>query len=158
MITREELASAPFFGALDEQEQALLAGVARRGSAAAGEAIFKAGERSRTLYVVIDGLVSLRQKARVGKAETTMAAGRPGEVIGVSAMLEGEGVHSVSGVCLEATEFIELDVPDLMKALEAEPAVGLRILRRLTLLLAERLAAARAQLGSQTREGLISHG
>ena len=87
-----------------------------------------------------------------------MAAGRPGELIGISAMLGEGAVHSVTGICLEPTELIEIDVAQMMEAIESNPAVGIRTLRRLTRVLAERLAAVRAQLGSQTRPGLITHG
>ncbi len=158
MITKEELAQVPFFERLDEEERSLLAGITRRVSAKAGERIFEQGETSQTLYVVIDGLVSLRQKTRDGEEEMSMAAGRPGELIGISAMLGEGGVHSVSGICLEPTELIAFDASAMMETLEKNPVVGFRTLRRLTHLLAQRLAAARAQLGSQIRPGLITHG
>ena len=87
-----------------------------------------------------------------------MAAGRPGELIGVSAMLGADGIHPTSGLCLEPTELIEIDAPALMAALESNPAVGFRILRRLTHIVAERLADARTQIRSQGRPGLITHG
>ncbi len=158
MISAEELAQAPFFKDLDEEERALLAGIGRRVDATAGERIFEEGSPSHTLYIVVDGLVSLRQKGRVEGEETVMAAGRPGELIGISAMLGEEGTHPTSGVCLEPTELIEIDAQILMAALESKPEVGLRILKRLTHILAERLAAARNQIRSQIRPGLISHG
>jgi len=158
MISPEELAKLPFFKDLDAEERNLLAGIARRESAVAGQRIFEEGEPSHTFYIVVSGLVSLRQKTRLEAAEVAMEAGRPGELIGVSAMLGEAGVHPTSGVCLEPTELIAIDAPVLMAALESNPAVGFRILRRLTHIVAERLAAARSQIRSQIRPGLISHG
>lgn len=158
MISPEELERLPFFKDLDNEERELLAGIARRESAAAGQRIFEEGAPSHTFYIVVSGLVSLRRRTRSGGEETAMAAGRPGELIGVSAMLGAEGSHPTSGVCLEPTELIEIDAPVLMAALESNPAVGFRILRRLTHIVAERLATARSQIQSQSRPGLITHG
>jgi toluene monooxygenase system ferredoxin subunit len=158
MISPEELEQAPFFKELDAEERALLGGIARRETAAAGQRIFEEGEPSYTLFIVVSGLVSLRQKTRDDGAEVAMGSGQPGELIGVSAMVGAAGIHPLSAVCLEPTELIEIDAPVLMAALESNPAVGFRILRLLTHIVAERLAAARAQIRSQTRPGLISHG
>ena len=158
MISPEEHKQLPFFKDLDDEERALLAGIARRESAVAGQRIFEEGEPSRTFYIVVSGLVSLRQRTRLVGAEVAMEAGRPGELIGVSAMVGEAGVHPISGVCLEPTELIEIDAPVLMAALESNPAVGFRILKRLTHIVAERLATARAQIRSQIRPGVISHG
>lgn len=158
MISPEELARLPFFKDLDDEELALLAGIARKEFAAAGRRIFEEGEPSHTLYIVVSGLVSLRQKARHEAAEVAMSVGHPGELIGVSAMLGEAGVHPISGVCLEPTELIEIDASVLMDALDSNPAVGYRILRRLTHIEAERLAAAWSQIRSQGRAGEITHG
>jgi toluene monooxygenase system ferredoxin subunit len=158
MISPEDLERAPFFKDLDAEELELLSGIARRETAIAGQRIFEEGTPSHTLYIVVSGLVSLRQKTRVEAAEVAIAAGRPGELIGVSAVLGEEGTHPVSAICLEPTELIEIDALELMAVLDSNPAVGFRILRRLTYIMAQRLAAARAQIRSQIRPGLISHG
>lgn len=158
MISPEELQRVPFFKDLDAEERALLGGIARKQTAVAGQRIFEEGAPSHTLYIVVTGLVSLRQRPRVEAAEVAMAAGRPGELLGVSAVLGVEGTHPTTGVCLEPTELIEIDAVEFMAALESNPAVGFRILKRLTHIVAERLAAARAQIRSQIRPGLISHG
>lgn len=158
MISAEELARTPFFENLDAEERALLSGIARKITAATGERIFEEGSPSHTLYVVIDGLVSLRRGLDAESGGTSFTAGHPGEVIGISAMLGEKGVHPVSGVCLQPTELIEIDAPELMAALESKPEVGFRILRRLTDILSQRLDAARAQIRSQMQPGLISHG
>jgi CRP/FNR family transcriptional regulator len=158
MISTVELARLPFFKDLDDDERELLAGIARRESAVAGRRIFEEGEPSHTLYIVVSGLVSLRQKSHHDAAEVAMSVGHPGELIGVSAMLGEAGTHPVSALCLEPTELIEIDAPVLMAALESKPGVGFRILRLLTHIVAERLAAARAQIRSQTSPGVISHG
>lgn len=158
MISPQELERLPFFKDLDAEERELLSGIARRESAVAGQRIFEEGSPSHTLYIVISGLVSLRQRTRHAGEEVAMSAGRPGELIGVSAMLGAEGTHPTSGICLEPTELIEIDAPVLMAALESNPAVGFRILRTLTHIVAERLAAARSQIRSQGRPGLITHG
>ena len=59
---------------------------------------------------------------------------------------------------MEDSEFVVMPVAELWEAFEENPAVGLSLLARFTHMLAERLAAAREQIRSRIRPGLISQG
>jgi hypothetical protein len=81
-----------------------------------------------------------------------------GELFGISALLGARERYFYTAVCLEPTEVMELDGPKLMRLCEEQPISGIRIMRRLTEVLAQRLASAREQIRSRVRPGLISHG
>ena len=81
-----------------------------------------------------------------------------GEIFGISALIGARETYGYSAVCLEETEVIEVDGQKLMSLCEEKPEVGVRVLRGLTQVVAERLYAAREQIRSRIRPGLISHG
>jgi len=159
MVPSESLERTPFFRALGERERALLAPISTRHAYKAGDTIFREGDAAGPLRILLKGLVSFRQQQRGGGSEASMGSvSAEGELFGVSALLGTGERYFYTAVCLEPTELIELDGEKLMRLCEEHPDAGIRIMRRLTEVLAQRLHSAREQIRSRVRPGLISHG
>jgi len=159
MANDESPQRTPFFRALRDSERELLEPISRRRKYAAGETIFKEGDPPGPLRVLVKGLVSFRQRQRDSETEASFGnVSAEGELFGISALLGARERYFYTAVCLEPTEVIELDGPKLMRICEEQPIAGIRIMRRLTEVLAQRLAGAREQIRSRVRPGLISHG
>jgi len=159
MIAANKLSDLPFFADLEPATLELLAPLAEHRSAKAGERFFDEGAPSRHLRVLIKGLVSLRLKQDEEDHDVAMGTfDKPGDVIGISALVVEKGVHPYTAVCLEDCEVVELDARRLLEVCESRPQSGYAILRRLTNIMGERLATAREQIRSRVRPGLISHG
>ena len=159
MVPSESLEGTPFFRALDERERALLAPISDRRSYGAGETIFREGDPAGPLRILAKGLVSFRQQQRGGEGDTSVGTvSAEGELFGISALLGAGERYFYTAVCLEPCDVIELDGEKLVQLCEEHPQAGIRIMRRLTQVLAGRLHAAREQLRSRVRPGLISHG
>lgn len=155
----EPVERTPFFRALGESERELLAAISRRKSFKVGETIFKEGDPPGPLRILVKGLVSFRQRQYNNEGEMTFGTvNAEGELFGISALLSARERYFYTAVCLEPTEVIELDGPKLLRLCEEQPIAGIRIMRRLTEVLAQRLTAAREQIRSRVRPGLISHG
>lgn len=159
MVPKQPTERVPFLRALGDRERDLLSPISRRRSYKAGETIFREGEPPGPLRILVKGLVSFRQREREGEGETSFGnVAAEGELFGISALL-GEGErYFYTAACLEPTEVIEIDGAKLLKLCEERPDAGIRILRRLTEVLAGRLHSAREQIRSRVRTGLISHG
>jgi CRP-like cAMP-binding protein len=159
MAEIESLARIPFFRALGDSERELLEPISRRRTYKAGETVFKEGDPPGPLRILVKGLISFRQRQRDSEADATVATiGAEGELFGISALLGARERYFYTAVCLEPTELIELDGPKLLKLCEEQPIAGIRIMRRRTEALAQRLTSAREQIRSRVRPGLISHG
>jgi CRP/FNR family transcriptional regulator, cyclic AMP receptor protein len=155
----ESLERIPFFRALGDTERALLDPISRRKTYRAGESIFKEGDPPGPLRILVKGLVSFRQRGYGSEGEATFGTvAAEGELFGISALLGAKERYFYTAVCLEPTEVIELDGPKLMRLCEEQPMAGIRIMTRLTEVLAHRLAATREQVRSRVRPGFISHG
>lgn len=160
MIEPAELKTLPFFRTLDDDEIELLAPHTSLLTAATGERVFEEGTPSDTLLVLVSGMVANRQHPIHGGDDILMSVvSQPGEVIGASALATSDAaVHPFSAVCMEDCEFVVMPVAELWEAFEERPEVGLGLLRRFTHMLGKRLAAAREQIRSRIRPGLISQG
>jgi len=159
MVTPEALDRVPFFHDLDAEERELMAPISHRRNFARGETIFEEGKELDSLHVLASGLVSLRQQQKSGGSVITLGSvSNAGEMFGVSGLVAERTIALHSAVCLEDTETIEVDSDELLDLCERKPDVGVRILRRLGAIMAERLIAAREQIRSRIRPGLISHG
>ncbi len=155
MIATNRLKQVEIFEGLTEDQIRLLAPHMRERHYRSGEVLFREGQPARSLIVLLEGLVSLRAER---EGETTMLASLRGrQILGWSAVVGG-GVYRATAFCLEDSAGIELDGDDLQQLCEAHPALGVRILRQLGTVIADRLDATRRQLGRRLRPGLISHG
>jgi CRP-like cAMP-binding protein len=159
MAKSESLDQAPFFRGLGDAERELLEPISKRRSYAQGETIFREGDPPGPLRILVKGLVSLRQRQENSEVEASLGSiAAEGELFGISALLGARERYFYTAVCLEPTEVIELDGPKLLRLCEERPMAGIRIMRRLTAVLAQRLTQAREQIRSRVRPGLISHG
>ena len=159
MVPEDSLERISFFRTLDDDERELVAPISRSRHFAAGDVIFAEGAAIGPLRVLVSGLVSFRQHQRSGGEDALMGTvSEEGDLFGISALMGGQESYAYSAVCLEDTEVIEIDGEKLMQLCQDHPAVGVRILRRLTQVVTERLYAAREQIRSRIRPGLISHG
>lgn len=159
METAESLEKLDFFAALEPADRELLAAISSRRSYKAGTTIFAEGDGPGSVRVLETGLVSLRQKHRGASGDVQMnSISEPGAVFGIAALVGKEHLYPHSAVCIEDTDVVEIEGERLLAALHEHPQAGVRILLRFAQYMAERLSAAREQIRSRIRPGLISHG
>ena len=84
----------------------------------------------------------------IGRDERTTPAGfmlRKGEVFGWAALLESQPVRIARATCLEKSTLLRINGRGALKVLEADPASGYIVMRRLSSLIARYLAASGAK-------------
>ena len=158
-MNAETLENLSFFHGLDPADREALLAISERRRYGAGETIFAEGDPPGSLRVLVSGLVSLRQKLKGSSGDAQMAAvSEPGAVFGIAALVGAEHLYPHSAVTVEPTEVIEIEGDRLLALFESDPAAGVRILLRFSQYMAAKLSAAREQIRSRVRPGLISHG
>jgi small-conductance mechanosensitive channel/CRP-like cAMP-binding protein len=129
---------------------------------AAGEKLITAGEPGRSMFVMSEGLVSVRIPR--GPDELEVAAFSPGDFFGEMSLLTGEP-RSASVVAVTETVAFEIDKSDIVLMLEATPsaadalssaAAGRRLASDAALSLkpAEEVAAERLSMTSKILAGM----
>jgi CRP-like cAMP-binding protein len=111
---------------------------------AAGEVIFREGQRDGRIYVVDEGRVAL-EVTQPGRGRMTILTVGPGEVFGWSSLFQ-ERPKTASARALQPTRGVSLDAARLRVLCDADPRLGYLLTRRILSAVAERLQSARLQL------------
>lgn len=118
--------------------------LATREELAEGSVMYKLGDPAEDFFVLESGRVEFL----IGRDERVNPAGfilRKGEVFGWAALLENQPQRIASARALEKSVVLRINGKQALKVLEADPASGYLVMRRLSGLIARFLAAAGAK-------------
>ena len=101
------------------------------------EVIFRAGEPAGRFYMLRTGQVLLEQRIS-DQVTACVAAIKPGFSFGWSAMLEDE-TYTVDAVCEAPSEVFSFKTTKINALFEQDPEMGLRLYRRLMVIIKKRL-------------------
>jgi toluene monooxygenase system ferredoxin subunit len=132
-----------FFG-IREGTLAQINALARREEYQQGGTLYEVGDPADDFYVLESGRVEFL----IGRDERTRPAGfmlRKGEVFGWAALLESQPVRIAKATCFERSTLLRINGKRVLKVLEADPASGYLVMRRLSSLIARYLASSGAR-------------
>ncbi len=152
MISPELLRRYEWFGGLEAEALASLAMLADRQTLPAGETIFSAGEPAAALYLLITGSVDLYEviidrDLPDGRLESFLSDVCPGEVFGVSAIIEPY-LYMLTARAATDLDLVRLDAAQLRALLDTDADLAQHILRQATKTLAIRLRDTRVLLAA----------
>lgn len=120
------LERVPLFETLDAEDRRRLLAVATVRKVPARRRLFRHGEPGRELFVLLRGRAKAAAMASEGRG-TVFAYFEPGEVVGEVAILDG-GPRTATVSTLTACDFLVIGRQELLKLLESEPGVAIRLL------------------------------
>ncbi|MFK7896546.1 MAG: cyclic nucleotide-binding and patatin-like phospholipase domain-containing protein [Myxococcota bacterium] len=138
----DRLSSVGLFDGLDEPSRQALADELILIEFAAGETLFRQGDEADSVYVLLDGKLSVRLEQRGDAEDQLLNELHAGDVVGEVALVAG-GRRSATVVVDEASQLAQLPVAVLNPLLEAHPEIS----RRMFALVSRRLR--RSQLAAQ---------
>lgn len=154
----EVVAAAPFYQDLAPDEIAELAAGLELRLFAPGEALMVQGAASDGAYVIASGAVAVAARLP-GGGETAIAELGPGDLVGEMALLMKGGKRTATARALGEVEALFTDRRYFEAALHSLRPASLKVLRRLGLVIAERLRAIRARgrelVSAAAREGQL---
>lgn len=144
--TLEELLRAnPWFSALGEPQFDAMLAISSEASWPAGTIIFREGEPNQKMYLICEGHVALDIAVPM-RGRVTILTLSDGDVFGWSAVLPVVNIRTASARAIEDTQAIAFDGVGMQEACERNYELGFNVFRRLTNVVAARLAATRMQL------------
>ncbi|HUP57200.1 MAG TPA: cyclic nucleotide-binding domain-containing protein [Bdellovibrionota bacterium] len=126
------------FRTLSERELSFLSTMVYERVYEPGEPIFRQGDRGFGLYVIVKGTVAIKTQAQGAEHILVTKLGR-GSFFGELSLLEMENLRSASALAVEKTILVGFFKPDLKEILDRKPAMGVKILQQLALVLGTRL-------------------
>lgn len=144
VVQTTALQAAEIFTAASDETLARLNAIARREEHEAGSALYDIGDPADDLYILESGRVEFL----FGREERTTSAGfmlRRGEVFGWNAMLEHQPSRIARASCLEKSVVLRMSGKETLKVLEADPASGFNVMRKLSSLVTRYLTLSGAK-------------
>jgi toluene monooxygenase system ferredoxin subunit len=132
------------FAGIAEGTLAQINALARREEHQQGGTLYDVGDPADDFYVLESGRVEFL----IGRDERTRPAGfmlRKGEVFGWAALLESQPVRIAKATCIERSTLLRINGKRVLNVLEADPASGYLVMRRLSSLIARYLASSGAR-------------
>jgi CRP-like cAMP-binding protein len=146
MTLSEETVRVRALRGLGEAHLQKLAALAQPQECPAGTILFREGDASGFIFVLLSGEVALEVKAGDRNPATVYAAG-PGELLGWSPVL---GRHAMTATARTATpcRLAALDVARVENLVQQDPLFGVVFLRHIGLIVSDRLGATRRCLAA----------
>lgn len=132
------------FSGIAEATAARIAALAKREDVPSGGILYRMGDPADDFFVLQSGRIEFE----IGRGERTSPAGvalRKGELCGWAALIDGQPARIAQATCLEPSTVLRIDGKKTLQALEADPASGYTVMRRLASLVARYLAPSGAK-------------
>ena len=114
-----------------------------------GDLIFTEGREAESLYLILQGKVSLEKDVQLGRTGTprkaTLTVLGAGQALGWSSLVP-PFEYTSSGVCLEAATLVVVPGQSLLQLMKEKPDLGMLILGRISSLIRERMSNATERL------------
>lgn len=113
--------------------------LAKRENHPAGALLYRPGDPAEDFFVLDSGRVEFL----IGRGDRAAPGGfmlKKGEVFGWAALLDAHPARIASARCLEASSLLRISGKSALRVLEADPAAGFIVMRRLAALIARYLA------------------
>lgn len=142
----ECLQTSDLFAGLGDETLARIAALCQTEFYQAGAVIFSEGDPADKLYVLIEGIVTIRiQPAPGGKSFVVQPIEKKAGVFGWSGLAD-PSIYTASAVCATDARVIAIDGEKLMALLEESPSAGLVVMKRLVTIIGTRLRRTREYL------------
>jgi len=141
VVSPSALNQSELFTGISETTLAQLNGLVRREEHDAGATLYCPGDSVEDLYILESGRIEFL----VGRSDHASPAGfmlRKGEVFGWAALLDNQPRRIARATCLEKSSLLRLPGKKVLAILQADPASGYLVMRRLSSLIMRHLAAS----------------
>ena len=141
VVARSALGAAELFVGISEQTLAALTGLAKKEEFDAGRSLYDIGDAAEDFFVLEAGRVEFL----IGRDERVSPAGfmlHKGEVFGWAALLENQPQRIARATCLEQSRLLRINGKQALSVLDADPASGFLVMRRLSALIARYLVSS----------------
>ncbi|MBN1148759.1 MAG: Crp/Fnr family transcriptional regulator [Anaerolineales bacterium] len=152
MISPELLRRHPFFGPFDGNQLSEIAMIANEIEVGASQEIFEECGPADTLYLLLEGGVSLYYKSEEEfhpKASKEFSVGEinPGEMFAVSSLIEPYVLNATARTS-KPCKLVKIDAVAMRQLFDKDNRMGYIAMQQITQVLMERLAYTRVQLAA----------
>jgi CRP-like cAMP-binding protein len=139
MTTIKQIEKLDIFKGLSEEQLGIIAGLTEFIKVPKGEALFHEKDEAKYLYILLRGKV--RVQIQLSSKPETVAINvltQTGQLIGWSGLVPQQ-YYTATTICQEDSELLAIEGMKLMSALEKDPVMGFKVMRKISEVISSRL-------------------
>jgi CRP-like cAMP-binding protein len=144
MTVLELLGRSELFAELPTMVLNAVADICREVKVSKGEIVFRIGDPSKNVFILAEGSVELGYGLISPQESKTGTIREPGEFFGWGALAGDGNYRLINAVAVQETRLIIVDGLALMNLLEGQPASGFRFVRKLLVIVLNRIVTMAA--------------
>ncbi len=145
MVDVAELKKVEVMSIFSEKQLAEIAGITDKKSYKPKDHIYEHGDRAKHMFIVLKGLVSLRQLMPGDEVGIVFEMRERGEFFGAACVMKPQE-YTLTAVCMEDTEVLAIDADKLFDLCDADPELGYKFMKKIAQLYFERYKACKRHL------------
>jgi len=134
-----------FFNKFSDAQLAKLAGISDLKTYRRRDTVYKAGDPNSHLHMVASGLVSMSGFGPTHRMGIVYAHRRPGDIFGCGCFMDS-GEHTLTAICEEDCEVLEIRAEELLRMCESDPDLGFKFVKNIAQVFYERYKYAKRRL------------
>lgn len=150
MVNGKELKELGLFGSLSQAQLDKLAGAAEAITYPADAKIYLSRERAARLFIVRDGLVSLRPFDPGEEPEVNFGTRSKGDLFGGASFMKPQR-YTVTARCLKETELLVIETSQLWDFFRDDPEFGYRFMKEIAQIYFDRYVTAIGYLAESVK-------
>jgi CRP/FNR family cyclic AMP-dependent transcriptional regulator len=150
MVSTDWLRKTELFGTLSESQLNILLSHASVESLPEGKIIFRQGDESNHLYVLIEGMVALSVKTGETFDFLTSKVEKEGAAFGIPCLIEPFR-YNMTATCLKPSKVLVIHADRVKMDMEKDPKMGMEIMKKLASIYFNRLSEMRSGVSNFLR-------
>lgn len=145
MVKANDLAKFYLFNIFSKEQLEELAEISEKKTYKKNDHVYERGDRAKHLFIVNEGLVSLRRFEPGDDVGIAFELRESGGLFGTASFMHPQH-YTLTAVCLEDSEIMAIDADRLSALCEKDPAVGYRLMLKIAQVYFERYKTAKRNL------------
>jgi CRP-like cAMP-binding protein len=145
MTEATEIKKVELFAGLSDVQLDKISKITEKKSFQKGAHIYQKGDRAKEMFVVLKGLVSLREINPGDQIGVGFESRERGEVFGAACFMKPKE-YTLTAVCKEDVEALSIDADQLFQLCEQDAGIGYHLMTKIAQIYFERYKVAKRQL------------
>ena len=150
MVNVNDLTTFYLFSIFSEEQLEELAEITEKKTYKKHTHVYERGDRAKHLFVMSEGLVSLRRFDIGDQVGIAFETRESGELFGAASFMHPQH-YTLTAVCIEDSEVMAIDADKLSDLCEKDPAVGYKLMLKIAQVYFERYKTAKRNLHDMVR-------
>ena len=154
MVEVSDVNQLEIFSVFSEEQLDEISSITEEKSFNKGDRVYQKGDRAKYMFVVLKGLVSLREISPGEEVGIAFEKRERGEFFGSASFMKPQE-YTLTAVCLQDTKVLAIDADQLFDLCEEDSSLGYKFMKKIAQIYFERYKVAKRQIHQMVKTPTI---